>query len=127
MTRRRCLLLLCALASGGIVTGCGGSGSPSTTAKHTTTATNRPNNTATAPLAVRVRASIVACRKQVERSPDIRASEKPAATADCNGIKTGNIAPLRKIFDQACLRAVARLPLADQPTASKACKRAYGP
>jgi hypothetical protein len=119
MTRSWLVLVLCALASIGVVTGCGSSSTGSTAAKHATPAT------VTTPLAVRIRLAIAACRKQVARSPYIPAGEKPVAKADCNGIKTGNITSLKGILRQACLNAVAKLPAADQGPAALACKKVY--
>jgi hypothetical protein len=115
-----CALGVCALVLIGVVTGCGSS---STAPKHTTA--TRTTTTATVPLAVRVREAIAACRKEVTKSRYIPASDKSAAQADCNGIKSGNLASLKGILKQACLNAVARLPSADQGPAALACKQVY--
>ncbi len=112
---------MCAVALVGAVTGCGSS---STTTKHATP-TPKSTTTSTVPLAVKLREAIAACRKQVAKDHDIPASEQPIARADCNGIKTGNIAPLRAVLLRACQRTVARLPAADQGPASLACKKVY--
>jgi hypothetical protein len=113
------VLVLCALAPLGVVTGCGSSASPASKASST------PPPTQTVPLAVKIRQAIAACRKQVTKLADIPASEKPLAQADCNGIKTGNISSLKAILRQDCLNKVAKIPAADQGPAALACKKVY--
>jgi hypothetical protein len=117
MTRRLLALLLCALAPVAVVAGCGSSGNAAT---KPTTAT-----TPTVSLAEKLRETVVACRKQVAKSPYILASERAAAQADCEGIKTGHIAPLRALLLKACERTAAKVPVADQPAATAACKKVY--
>jgi hypothetical protein len=116
------MLLLLALAPVAVVAGCGSGGSSATaTAAHTTPTATTP----TVSLAVKLRETIIACRKQVAKSPYILASERAAAEADCEGIKTGHIAPLRALLLKACERTAAKVPVAEQPAATAACKKVY--
>jgi hypothetical protein len=104
----------------GVLTACGGGGSAAgkPAAIHTVT-------TATVPLAVKLRAGVVACRGQIAKSPFIPVTERAAAQADCNGILTGHIGPLKAIILKACLRAVAKVPAHSQAAATLACKKLY--
>lgn len=118
------MLLLCATALTGSATGCVSSGSSPgkpPTAQHTTATATTP----AVPLAVKLREAVVACRKQVKKLTDIPASEQLAAQADCNEIKTGHIGPLKAILLQACEGVAAKLPAADRPAGTAACKRTY--
>jgi hypothetical protein len=119
-------LLLCALSSAVLVTGCGGGGGTSTpsTPKHATGPTN--GVAAPVPLRVRLRQTEAACRKGMAASAFLTAAEKPVAEADCGGIKTGHIAPVVSFFLEICEKAViARVPPAQQAAATKACKKVY--
>lgn len=122
MTRRPCVLLLCALAPLGVLTGCG-SGS-TTTKKHARTET-----VATVPLSARVRVAVIACKKEVATNAYIPASEKPAAKVDCQGVQAGDVAKvaaLRGILRQACLTKVsAKVPASEQPAARTACDKVF--
>ncbi|HWF50151.1 MAG TPA: hypothetical protein VG294_05835 [Solirubrobacteraceae bacterium] len=122
MTRRPLVLVLCALASVAVA-GCGGSGSAASRSP-TAAATGTPT-TPTVSLAVKLRQAVLACRKQVAKSPYILASERATAQADCEGIKSGHIAPLRALLLKACERTAAKLPVANQPAATEACKKVY--
>lgn len=128
MTRSFSVLLLCALAPITVLTGCGSSGSaPSKPSSAQPSSTTRATGTlSTAPLDVKVRQAIAACKKQVAALTYIPASEQPAAKADCEGIKTGNISPLRATLKKACEQEVlARVPAAQQAAATTACKKVY--
>jgi hypothetical protein len=122
MTRRLCALLVCALVPVGVVTGCGSSGTPttkSTTTKHTTTV----------PLSVRLSKAITECRKEVRTSAYIPAGEKATGEADCEGVKTGNVAQvtaLRTMLRDACeLEVTEKVPADEQTAAGEACKKVY--
>jgi hypothetical protein len=114
------VLLVCLLVLVGVVGGCGSSAAP-------TPKSSAPRTTATVtvPLAVKLRESVVACRKAVKTLTDIPASEQLAAQADCNGIRPGHIGALKSIFLQACQGLVAKLPLVDRGPAAQACEKTY--
>lgn len=128
MTRRLCVLLLCALTAAGVVTGCGGGGgttTTTTTSKHTSTVSSTHAG-GPAPLTVRLRETEAACKKGMAASAFLTPAEKPVAEADCAGIKTGHIAPVVSFFLEICEKAViAKVPPAQQAAATKACKKVY--
>jgi hypothetical protein len=123
MIRRLCLLLLCALVPIGVLTGCGGSGSTTTTKRASTTPTT------TVPLSVRLQKAIAVCKKEVAASAYIPAAQKPAGEADCQGVKSGNVADVsavRTLLKNACVLEVAeKVPAAQKAPATAACKRYY--
>jgi hypothetical protein len=126
MARRACVLLICGLVAIGLITGCGGGGSPASTPAAPKPATSTTTTDSTLSLAARLRKGIAACRKQVAAYPYIPASRLPAAKAACNGFKTGNIAPLRAILRPACEQEVrAKVPAAQQAAALRACDKAF--
>ena len=113
----RCLLVVCALALVGLLTGCGRG------ATHASTSTSA---NATVSLGVRLQEAIVACKQQIAASPYIPASARAGAESDCDGIRTGNVAALRAIVRKACEQEViGRVPAAEQPAALGACKKVY--
>lgn len=120
--------LLGGLAALALVTGCGGGGAakPKTHATApTTTTSSAPGSNL--PLGVRLQRGIAACRKTVSSDKFIPATEHAAAAADCEGFKTGNMAPLYAILGPACLAQVhATVPAAKQAASLEACKKAFG-
>jgi hypothetical protein len=127
MSRRLCALLVCALVPVGVVTGCGSSGTSTT--KSSTTEHTSTTATSTVPLTVRVNKAIADCHKEVRTSAYIPAGEKAAGEADCEGVKTGNVAQvtaLRTMLRDACeLEVTEKVPADEKTAADEACKKVY--
>jgi hypothetical protein len=122
MIRRLCVVLLCAVAPIGVVTGCGG-GSSTTSTKHATAR----SKTSSASLSAGLAKAIRACKKEVRTSAYIPAAEKPTAETDCEGVKSGDaakVAALRTILENACEQEViAKVPASEKVDATAACKK----
>lgn len=99
MTRRVCVLLVCALGPLGAVTGCGGGGSANTTKTGATSGLSletvkRLNKTNSAK-------TLASC-KQAANNPGLPASVKPLIDTQCEYIRTGNNAGLHAVSRQIC-------------------------
>lgn len=121
--RQVAALLSCLAALGGVA-GCGAGGTPTTTATHQPASTAPPGSSL--PLGVRLQRGIDACRTKMLHDAYIPAGERPTAAADCEGYKTGHLAPLYAIVEPACEAQVrATVPAAKQAASLTACKKVF--
>ena len=113
MSTRLCLLL----ASVALLAGCGGGSSHSTGSAPGSTAQTGPTEHAN------VQQAVAACEGAVASSPYVPQADKSTARSACEEIKGGNVSGLRKIAHQACEKAVAAVPAAEQAVVAAECKK----
>jgi hypothetical protein len=114
MTRRLCLMLVCALAPVALVTGCGGSSS------HTTTTNGVSSSTIDA--AKRNSASAYRNCQSAVANPALTPTEKATLQSECAAIKSGDASALRAAGNQLCKEEAALLPAADGAKMLASCK-----
>jgi hypothetical protein len=117
MTRRICVLLICALAPIAVLTGCGGSGKAKTgpttglslaTVKHL----NKVN----------AAQSYTQCQ-HVANNPGLPANQKALVQTECQYIKTGNQAGLHQVDVQLCQIQAAAMPEPQRKKMQAQCKQ----
>lgn len=115
MTRRLCLLLVCALATAALASGCGGSGS-----SHPTKTTGVSSSTIDA--AKRNATSAYKDCQSAVKSPSLTPTEKTTLESECADIKSGNATALRADGQKLCVEEAAALPKAQQAKWLTGCK-----
>jgi hypothetical protein len=116
MTKRLCLLLVCALALVALVSACGGSGSTTTGAASgfSIKKVKRENKQATD-------RSVALCH-QAANNIGIPADEKALMETECEYIRTGNNVGLHTVDRQLCELQASRQPEPERTKMSAQCK-----
>ena len=122
--RALAVALVC-LAAVWFAGGCGGGGTtPKTTAAPPPATSANPADNLS--LAARLQRSIAHCRTKMLHDQYIPATERATAAADCEGYKTGHVAPLYAIVEPACEAQVrATVPTSKQAASLTACKKVF--
>ncbi|HWF25109.1 MAG TPA: hypothetical protein VG275_06670 [Solirubrobacteraceae bacterium] len=117
MTRRICVLLICALAPIMVLTGCGGSGKTKSGATSgLSLATVKHLNK------VNAAQSYTQCQRLLA-NPGLPANQKTLVQTECEYIRTGNQAGLHQVDVQLCQIEAAAMPEPERTKLQAQCKK----
>jgi hypothetical protein len=115
MTKRLCVLLVCAFAPAALVSGCGGSQTKTGPTSGLSIATIKRLNKAN------TNKSVAECHQEAN-NPGLPANQKQLVLTECEYIRTGNNAGLHTVDRQLCQLEAAAQPEPERSKLLAQCK-----